>query len=463
MRRTVLSLANLVLVSSVLMVSCAAPAPQVIEKVVEKIVEKEVVQTVVVPATPEPTKEVKGKVIHVLSEESSPESQAFYRKAAGEFEKSHPGVAVSLDFPTGGDALAIRVAAGEPPEIATMQLEAQLYYADQGLLEPATWWFDKHGADVVENASVPYNDVYYAIPYALTSEMWWYRCDLFKDAKRSKPETWADLLDSAKFFNDPAKNFYGIGIPAGKSEWTSWHYEIFLWQNGGYVFDTNLKPQITSKESVEALQFLKELYKYSPPESKTWEWWDSITAFVNEQVAMSHYGGRMLVHVNRDNPALTPNTCVFDQPLGKVRAGPLSRKSHVILKDAPNKELAKEFLEALMQPDSLMPLLLTVPVHLGPPLKSLQTDARYLGDPLVASHLDDMKIIFAAAKYGRSLGWESPNHPPNKYSGAVVNSNVLTLMVQKILIENMPIEDATAEAQAEVLKIQAQVDAGSVQ
>ena len=407
------------------------------------------------------TNEAKSKILHVLSEEISPESQTFYRKAAGDFEKAHPGVVVSLDFPSNADALAIRVAAGEPPEITTMQLEQQLYYADQGLLEPATWWFDKHGDDVVDLASVPYKDVYYAIPYALTSEMWWYRSDIFEKAGRARPETWADMLDAAKFFNDPANNFYGIAIPAGPSEWTSWHYEIFLWQNGGYVFGTDLKPLITAKESIEALEFLKKLYQYSPPDSKTWEWWDSIDAFSGEFVAMSQYGGRLLVHTNRDNPKLAPFTRVMDQPMGKVRAGPLSRKSHVILKNAPNKQLAQEFLEFLMQPENLIPFLLTVPVHLTPPLKSLQKDERYLNDPLVKSHLADMDIVYAAASYGRSLGWESPKHPPNKYAGAVVSSNVLTLMVQKILLENMPIEEAAAWAQAEIVKIQAEVDAGS--
>jgi len=128
------------------------------------------VAPVAVPA--QPASETQQRVIHVLSEEISPESQAFYRKAAEDFEKANPGVVVSLDFPTDADALAIRVAAGDPPEISTMQLENQLYYADLGLLEPATWWFDKHGDDVVDLASVPYQGVYYAIPYALTSEMW---------------------------------------------------------------------------------------------------------------------------------------------------------------------------------------------------------------------------------------------------------------------------------------------------
>ena len=210
---------------------------------------------------------------------------------------------------------------------------------------------------------------FWAIPYALTYEMWWYREDLFKEAGIERPETWDDMLEAAKFFNDPSNNFYGIAIAAGPSEWTAWHYEVFLWQNGGYVFDTNLKPAVTSKESIEALNFLKELYKYSPPKSSTWEWWDSIDAFLGETVAMSMYGGRLLVHTARDNPELAPYTRVMLQPEKKTRAHPISRKSHVIMKDSKNIELAKQFIEFIMQEDYLIPFLLTVPVHFNSSIK----------------------------------------------------------------------------------------------
>ncbi|NPV75423.1 MAG: sugar ABC transporter substrate-binding protein [Anaerolineae bacterium] len=466
MKKKIMFIVVSIVILSMAMSACQpAPAPEkVIEtvivegKVVEKIVEK------VVTATPA-VKPASGdaKVLTLMSEETSPESQAFYRKAAADFEASHPGVAVILDFPaSAADALPIRIAAGSPPDITTMQLEAQLYYADQGLLEPADWWFEKHGDDVVENASVPYKDHYWAIPYALTYEMWWYREDLFKQAGLSRPETWDDMLAAAKKFNNPAKNFYGIAIAAGHSEWTAWHYEVFLWQNGGYVFDTDLKPAVTSKESIEALNFLKELYQYSPPESATWEWWDSIDAFLGETVAMSMYGGRLLVHTARDNPELAPYTRVMLQPLKKIRAHPISRKSHVIMKDSPNKELAKEFIEFIMQEEYLIPFLLTVPVHLTPPLKSLQYSDAYMSHPLIQSHKEDMDLVYEAAQYGRSLGWESPNHPPNPYAGALNNSYILVDMIQKILLQNESPETATKWAEEQILKLQAEVDAGSV-
>jgi multiple sugar transport system substrate-binding protein len=308
-------------------------------------------------------------------------------------------------------------------------------------------------------ASIPYKGEHWDIPYALTSEMWWYRQDLFDEAGIPRPETWEDMLAAAQHFNDPANDFYGIAVAAGPGEWTAWHYEVFLWQNGGFVFDTELKPLVDSPKSIEALNYLKELYQYSPPDASTWEWWDSIDAFVAERVAMSMYGGRLLVHTARDNPDLAPVTRVMHQPEGELRAGPLSRKSHAILSNAPNKEVAKEFLDFMMQPEYLLPFLRTVPIHLTPPLKSYRNSPLYLEDPLIQSHLEVMELVYDALAYGRSLGWESPNHPPNPYSGALNAANILPQMIQKVLLEDVAPEEAAAWAKEEIIKLQATVDA----
>jgi multiple sugar transport system substrate-binding protein len=342
-----------------------------------------------------------------------------------------------------------------------MQLERLLTYADLGLLEPAEWWFEKYGDDVVPLASIPYKGVHWDIPYALTSEMWWYREDLFTEAGMEPPQTWDEFLTAAEHFNDPENDFYGIAIAAGSGEWTAWHYQVFLWQNGGFVFDTDLQPLVDSPESIEALNYMKELYQYSPPDSSTWEWWDSIDAFVAERVALSMYGGRLLVHTARDNPELAPVTRVLDQPKGEIRAGPLSRKSHAIMANAPNKELAKEFLDFLMKPENLLPFLRTVPVHLTPPLVSYRTSPLYMDDPLIQSHPEDMETVFEAVRYGRSLGWESPDHPPNQYAGALNAAGILPEMIQRVLLRDESPEDATAWAKAEILELQEKLDAQS--
>jgi len=112
-----------------------------------------------------------------------------------------------------------------------------------------------------------------------------------------------------------------------------------------------------------------------------------------------------------------------------------------------------------MLPENLLPFLRTVPVHLTPPLISYRTSPLYMEDPLIQLHPEDMQVVFDAVEYGRSLGWESPDHPPNYYAGALNASNILPQMIQRVLLNDETPEAATAWAMAEILKLQAQVDA----
>ena len=86
-----------------------------------------------------------------------------------------------------------------------------------------------------------------------------------------------------------------------------------------------------------------------------------------------------------------------------------------------------------------------------------------MSDPLIQSHKEDMDLVYEAAQYGRSLGWESPNHPPNPYAGALNNSYILVNMVQKVLLQNETPEEATKWAEEQILQLIADVDAGKVE
>jgi multiple sugar transport system substrate-binding protein len=84
-----------------------------------------------------------------------------------------------------------------------------------------------------------------------------------------------------------------------------------------------------------------------------------------------------------------------------------------------------------------------------------------MDDPLIQLHPEDMQVVFDAVAYGRSLGWESPDHPPNQYAGALNAANILPQMIQRVVLQGEAPETATAWAKAEILRIQAEVDAQS--
>jgi multiple sugar transport system substrate-binding protein len=116
---------------------------------------------------------------------------------------------------------------------------------------------------------------YYGFPTEGDADGWAYRKDLFEDqanmdAFKAKygydlgvPETWAHLMDIAKFFTQPDKKIYGVAIYTQKDyDAITMGYEnvMFSWGAKWQAADNTVEGVINSKEAIDALQFYKDLY-----------------------------------------------------------------------------------------------------------------------------------------------------------------------------------------------------------
>lgn len=98
-----------------------------------------------------------------------------------------------------------------------------------------------------------------------------YRTDILKDLGETPPETWDDVLRIAKKvkskYTDTGVNIYGFGAYSVKG--TSIAQDTFpaiLYPFGGrYFADDGITPALKSQEAINALEFFKELKKYSHP------------------------------------------------------------------------------------------------------------------------------------------------------------------------------------------------------
>jgi ABC-type glycerol-3-phosphate transport system substrate-binding protein len=90
-----------------------------------------------------------------------------------------------------------------------------------------------------------------------------YNKKLFKDAgldPEKPPVTWTDLIDYGQklsqagilplIFDFTFNTYYEI---------FSWEFQVFVWQNGGEMWDANWQPKFNSPEGIEALQFIVDL------------------------------------------------------------------------------------------------------------------------------------------------------------------------------------------------------------
>ena len=143
---------------------------------------------------------------------------------------------------------------------------------------------------------------YYAAPAETDAMGFAYRADWFADpdeksafqAKYGKalavPETWDELRTIAEFFTRPDKKRYGVALVTGRGyDDVVMGFEQLLYAFGGSWGDfktMKVKGAIDSPEAVEALQFFKDLLKYSPPGGSKFGYGEALEPFVNNSAAM---------------------------------------------------------------------------------------------------------------------------------------------------------------------------------
>jgi len=101
-----------------------------------------------------------------------------------------------------------------------------------------------------------FRDEIFAIPRAFSTQALIYRTDLME----GPPETWEELVDTAKKVQEENDGIYGMGISGALHVSTISQYFTFLFQNGGTIFDDEGNVVINSPEAVEALTFYRNLY-----------------------------------------------------------------------------------------------------------------------------------------------------------------------------------------------------------
>jgi multiple sugar transport system substrate-binding protein len=104
----------------------------------------------------------------------------------------------------------------------------------------------------------------FALPYVGNSQLFFYRKDLFEKYHLAAPSTWAEVLTDAKTINEQEKIF-GYVMRAAPGNAVVADFMPLLWAFGGDVLDKSGKPVCDSPAAIQALRFMLELGRYSPP------------------------------------------------------------------------------------------------------------------------------------------------------------------------------------------------------
>lgn len=143
-------------------------------------------------------------------------------------------------------------------------------------------------------------DALIGIPIQLEVEMLFYRKDLFEAAGLSVPKTLDELQAAAAKLHDPSKDFFGIASRGRKAAAITM-FSNYLYNYGGNWLDADRNPAINSPEAVAALTYYGNLLKdYGPPGSVGNHWNEVVALFQQGKVAM--FTDASVFYANVENP-----------------------------------------------------------------------------------------------------------------------------------------------------------------
>jgi ABC-type glycerol-3-phosphate transport system substrate-binding protein len=409
--------------------------------------------------------------IRFMTAETDPPSVAAYEEIIASFEAENPNVTISLELINPDDLntkLPASLAVGEPPHIAQCDQYVVPEFVAEGHLVPVDDAIDAAGGPEAfyPGSLLDIDGHVYNVPYAGFGTIWWIRKDLFEEHGVKIPETKEELLEAAEKLTmdtdgDGQTDIYGIAFPAGSNAYTSHILTTAIHQHGQSVFDADLNPQVNTDKAIAALQLLGDLSEFAPPGIGSYSYYDVIDAFAAEKVAITPYPGRLLSHVQANNPDLLDVTVGIPLVLGNENNVTFGGwDSYCVYEAAGHNDIAKQFAFYLTTGEPAGKFLVTVPGHLLPPLMSMIDSPVLWENELFISHEDDMRTIFKAAETGINIGNEAGaiGEDGQLSDTRVLNPNAVTLLarqtfaiaVQMVVLEGKSPEEAAAWAQEEL-------------
>ena len=129
----------------------------------------------------------------------------------------------------------------------------------------------------------------YWIPHHGTTQILFYRKDLFQAEGLQAPETYDELFQiAARFTHNPRyPKVWGFGTTPKQGEYASSTWSTWLWSWGGDYFDENWEPIFNDATGVASLEAYAAAVKlFSPPDAPNWGNEESGAAFQQGRLAM---------------------------------------------------------------------------------------------------------------------------------------------------------------------------------
>src|SRR5690242_890264 len=327
-----------------------------------------------------------------------------FRANAAKFTKE-TGVEVKVDFVGWEDInqqTAVTSNSGAGPDLIIGFSDHPHIYVDKliELTDVADYLGKKYGGWL--NLAKAYgkkakSESWIGLPFGATAGPLIYRKSILKSVGFDKPpEDHAGLLDLCRKLHKagkPAGFALGnaVGDGNGFADWMMWSHNAALLDEDGNV-------TINSKETIAALNYVKELFPNFIAGTPSWNDVSNNRAYSSQEIALTANGVSLYFSLKNDpaTAAIAEDSEHQLLPKGLAPRSPMSglTLNAMVFKHSPYPNAAKAFLQFMLEKDQYEPWLNANSGYWSQPLAAYADSAVWSSDPKVAIFKDTMQSTY---------------------------------------------------------------------
>jgi multiple sugar transport system substrate-binding protein len=442
-------LVALVIVAAQCAPATTAPAPAPTEAAKQEAAPTEAAQQEAAPT---------GKIQLVMwHQQNQVDAREAFQGLLDDFMAANPDVQITQQIFNWVDVkpkVLAAIAAGTTPDTLQVLPDMLVPILETGAVQPVDDLIKDIDADVnlFENAKAQYysNGHYYAVPAFGIAQMLYYRDSYFKEAGIEKgPDTWDDLLADAEKCNNSEKGRYGIGIPLAQSMYTDQVLWDFITTAGGDIYDEEGNITFNTPEVIEALDMMKKLSKFSPPDSTNWVWEDANNALYQGNICMIFQFGHMSNEFALQNPDKAKDLLAVPVPNKRAEGNiGMANGFAIFTKDPVKREAINRFWKFAMSAKENAKWLGSMSPGTVFPMSEAASPL-YLEQPGVKKFAYNIEpLLNVAAPTSKQYGFTHEKVPAS--IGPIAAQNLMGAAVQKMILEDLTPEEAAKWGQAQL-------------
>ncbi len=358
------------------------------------------------------------------------------------------GVEMKVDFVGWEDInqqTAVTSNSGAGPDLIMGFSDAPHIYADKliELTDVADYLGKKYGGWLAMAQRYGKKDgtnSWIGIPFGASSGPLIYRKSILKQVGYDKvPEDMKGVLELCKKLKEAGKPAgFALGNAVGDGNgFANW----ILWSHGASLLNEKGDVIINSKETIAALNYLKELYPHFIPGTASWNDVSNNRAYSSGEISLTANG--VSLYFSMKNDAATRAVAEDSEhqllPKGVAETAPMGglTLNAMVFKHSKFPNAAKAFLAFMLESEQYEPWLNANSGYWSQPLGAYANAAVWSGDPKVKLFKDVMNSKFYTGYKG----------PISQASGAVNADYVLVNMCASVATGQATAEAAAAEAE----------------